>query len=146
MLILVLYTSGCGSSVKRLKNQLNQMIQQLDAIPEKDGELSDYKRFYETTEQLTALCANSDFAIDRLKDLLMTGDRVASRAAAAETIGFVGRRKDALVLIHTLQDRSLFVRERTQRALERLTRENFGNNYDAWLNWWKKENTPHDTQ
>ena len=134
---------GCATSVQRLKRDLNRVVQQLNSIPEKNGEVQDYKLFYETSEQLTAVCVDSEFAMDTLKDLLMTGEHVATRAAAAETIGFIGIRNDALVLIHALRDESSFVRERTQRALERLTKEDYGNNSDAWLLWWNKETSSH---
>ena len=57
------------------------------------------------------------------------------REMAAEALGKIGDSRAVEPLIAALQDRDSSVREEVAEALKRITKQDFGQDHDAWLKW-----------
>jgi hypothetical protein len=147
--VSICLTVNCGPSpVKKWKKSFDAVIEKLAAVPvTEEGDPADFKNFYAVSEELSAISQDSEYAADLLKDILITSEYIPVRAGAAMTLGRIGTRNDAYALIHALSDSSSFVKHKAHKALKKLTREEFGQDKRAWLEWWnnlKKKEAEHD--
>lgn len=139
----------CGPTpVEKWKKSFDDAVGKLAAIPVTEkGDPADFKTFYTVSEKLCEVSGDSEYALDLLKDILITSEYIPVRAGAAMTLGRIGARNDAYTLIHALNDPSSFVKHKVHKALTQLTREEFGQDKRTWLKWWndlKKKEAEND--
>lgn len=60
------------------------------------------------------------------------------RYFGARTLGDMGDNKAVEPLIEVLKDGNLFVRSAAAKALATITKQDFGEDYQRWKNWYKK--------
>lgn len=132
------FLGGCISTpVEDWRKNFHNIIAEIGKIKAQDGEIKDYKVFYEHLDALAAFVHGTEYGIDLLKDLLLTSENIPVRAASAEVLGMKGKIKDAFGIIPALRDRSVLVREKALKALKKLTHEDFGYDRNQWLQWWQ---------
>lgn len=85
---------------------------------------------------LKAIRAKKDPAmIQPLIQLMSSKDLEVVRKEAAITLGYIGDEGILFTMIQALQDESPAVREGVADALERLTKQSFGTDYNKWIEW-----------
>jgi hypothetical protein len=140
MLCLFLLSAGCRSNgVKDWKIQFDAIIQDISTIKtDSKGGIEDYRKYFICCEKLSGWSDGTPYAVDLLKDHLLTSEHMPVRAASAEVLGRIGKRKDVNALINALHDSSAFVREKVLKSLKSLTHEDFGTDKAKWSDWWQK--------
>ena len=76
---------------------------------------------------------------ERAVDLLSHADRYVSYTASLY-LGAIGDQRSIPYLIRGLDHPAWRSRPRVLNYLKRLTREDFGENKDAWIRWWNAQN------
>ena len=146
IIICICFFIHCSSSpVKTWKSNFDKVIKKISSIPvTKTGDPADFRKFYTYSDELYPLTKDSEYALDLLKDLLLTSEYLTVRSAAAMTLGRIGKREDAYTLINALNDTSPFAKNKVYKALKGLTREDFGTDKDKWIEWWNKKEAEND--
>ncbi|MBI3195447.1 MAG: HEAT repeat domain-containing protein [Ignavibacteriae bacterium] len=61
------------------------------------------------------------------------------RESAAIALGMIGSSEAVKPLITALKDQSMDVRREATKALTKITANNFGGDYDAWMKWYEEQ-------
>ncbi len=142
--ITVITVWGCGPDpIQQLKNNFNSMIRDLEDVRTEGDTVSDNEAFFKCCRGILEEFRDSEYAVDRLKDLLLTSEFFTVRGGAALVLGQLGSINDALPLINALGDANLFVKEKAAKALKEISHEEFGMDQKKWMDWWntkEKEN------
>jgi hypothetical protein len=131
--ILAAVLSGCGPPPHaEWAATFDGLIAELSALPRPGGVITEYGRFYEVCDRLQAHVEHAPVGIDRLMDDLVTADNATLRAGAAEVLGRIGIIRAMRFCLAALSDPDPFVRERAAKALNRVTKQDFGEDRNAW--------------
>ena len=60
------------------------------------------------------------------------------RASTAMALGTIGDKSAIKPLIEVLKDKKEFARLEAERALKKITGQDFGTDYEQWMEWWEK--------
>ncbi|MFH1707331.1 MAG: HEAT repeat domain-containing protein [Planctomycetota bacterium] len=131
--ILAALLSGCGPAPHaEWAVEYDRLIAELSAIPRAGGVIAEFGRFYDVCDRLQAHVEHAPVGIDRLMDALVTADNATLRAGAAEVLGRTGDPRVPRFCVATLDYPDPFVRERAAKALSRITKQDFGEDRNAW--------------
>ena len=72
--------------------------------------------------------------IEALKD-----DDWIVRQRSAYALGKIGEKTVIEPLIAALKDKKLYVRRAAEKSLKKITKQDFGRDYDLWKEWFEKE-------
>ena len=142
LLLTVVFSAGCQTDpAVQARKEFDSAISAFEQVPVKEGKISDFESFYTACDMFIQKYSIPDkgYAVDRLKDMILTADHFPVRAGGALVLGRMGTVNDILPLISALGDRNEFVRKNALKSLTELTHEEFGYNKDAWENWWKEK-------
>lgn len=100
----------------------------------------DYDKFvlvrYYAAETLGKIGSKS--AVKSLIKVLLKDPAVNVRWSVAEALGKIGDKSAVAPLMAALKDENEYVGAYAAQALKKITSQNFGQNYDKWLDWWEK--------
>jgi len=143
---VLLIAASCSSSPFRAwKEEFDAVVRALERIPVSSGGVPvDLELFYEKSENLHRTAREWGYGRDLVRDLALTSDSPAVRAACLRSLARTGTGNDVSILIHALEDPAVFVADTAYAGLKKCTGKDFGRKAGRWLQWWRSKEKNHE--